>query len=394
MANLLWAKVYFLGTYAGILREESDGGSSFTYDSAYIEAKGHPLSVTLPVQSAPIISHTGLLPYFDNLVGEGWLRQSQTYLLGKRYAIPMELLLEFGHDCFGAVTIVDPEPKTLPSADFPNLELVEKILLDSRMSLSGVQPKLAVCLDDRGHIRFPQQGERSTHIIKMPSPAHHDLLENEYLTTLACKILLPKEDIVDITFAQQKEFDQPFLLIKRFDREMHAEEFAQLLNIPAEQKYDAHHKDMANFIRQSSFCLETERLRLFQRIVVGLLLGNTDMHLKNFAMVYASPNQLRLAPLYDQVCAAIYGYKIIALKIANINHDIGRIGSQHLKRLAKEFDLGHQTISLLKEDLAKQLPKAKQAIADAPHGSTALKDNIIRFMEKRWNSLFHLIGQK
>lgn len=61
-------------------------------------------------------------------------------------------------------------------------------------------------------------------------------------------------------------------------------------------------------------CLPAEIYRLYLRILAGLLLGNTDMHLKNFAM-FCTDAGLRLSPAYDAISASLYGYKTIALSI-------------------------------------------------------------------------------
>ncbi len=50
---------------------------------------------------------------------------------------------------------------------------------------------------------------------------------------------------------------------------------------------------MADFIRATPGCLPVEIYRLYLRILAGLLLGNTDMHFKNFAMFH-TPEGLRL----------------------------------------------------------------------------------------------------
>jgi len=47
--------------------------------------------------------------------------------------------------------------------------------------------------------------------------------------------------------------------------------------------------EMADFIQTTPGCLAAEKYRLYARILAGLLLGNTDMHFKNFAMFHTPP---------------------------------------------------------------------------------------------------------
>lgn len=396
MANLLWGKVYYKDIFAGYLREEPGGRVTFTYDSSYIDG-GHPaIAHTLPVREQPHISNNGLHPFFDNLVSEGWLEQAQSRLLGRREVTRFELLLAFGFDCAGAVSIVDPEPSDLSEAMLDLDDPKEMAVLTSRASLSGVQPKLAV-VEEGGIYRPARINELSTHIAKFPSANHPDLTLNEYLTTLAFKALLPDDEIVDLSIEDVKGLGEPALLIKRFDRvpegRLHFEEFNQLLGRSSRTKYDGAHKDMADFILGTDGCLPTQAYLLYRRILAGLLLGNTDMHLKNFAMFHTEAG-LRLTPSYDQVAASLYNYKTLALKIAGSkDHPIGDLKGRHLTLLGEEFGLSPAAINMAAQGLEKHIEAAKDAIQDAPLGGADFKDNLIKLIGKRWNGTFALIGK-
>jgi serine/threonine-protein kinase HipA len=396
VANLLWGKVYYKDLFAGFIREEPGDRVTFTYDSSYIEG-GHPaIAHTLPVRTESHISNNGLHSFFDNLVSEGWLEQAQSRLLGRREVSRFELLLAFGFDCAGAVSILDPEPSDLSEAMLDMSDPKEMAVLTSRASLSGVQPKLAV-IQDGGIFRPARIDELSTHIAKFPSLGHPDLIENEYLTTLAFKALLPDDEIVHLGIEEVEGLDEPALLIKRFDRgsegRLHFEEFNQLLGRKSRTKYDGAHKDMASFILETKGCLPTQAYLLYRRILAGLLLGNTDMHLKNFAMFH-DRGGLRLTPSYDQVAASLYNYKTLAIAIAGSkDHPIGDLKGRHLVLLGEEFRLSPAAINMAVEGLAKNTEAAKDAINEASLGSKDFKDNLIKLMEKRWNGTFSLIGK-
>ncbi len=116
MAKLLWGRDYYKDHFAGILQEEPGAASSFTYDDAYIKAAHPPISYTLPLRSSSHMSNGGLPTVFDNLVSEGWLENVQRRLMGKRAVSRFELLLAFGNDCAGAVSVIDPAPERLSEA--------------------------------------------------------------------------------------------------------------------------------------------------------------------------------------------------------------------------------------------------------------------------------------
>ncbi len=396
MANLLWGKVYYKDVFAGTLREEPGDRTSFEYDESYLKA-GHPaIAHTLPVTAVLHTSHAGFHPFFDNLVAEGWLEQAQTRLLGKREVSRFELLLAFGYDCAGAVSIIDPEPAKLSEVLLDINDSKEMALLTSRASLSGIQPKLAVI--ERNGKHYPARvGELSTHIAKFPSSNHSDLIDNEYLTTLAFKAFLPDDEVVDLSIGSVEGQSEPALVIKRFDRSsdgrIHFEEFNQLLGYKSSAKYDGSHKEMADFISNTAGCLPIENYRLFGRILAGILLGNTDMHFKNFAMLH-SPSGLRLTPAYDEISAALYQYKTLALQIADASDlRIGDLKARHIVALGGEFSLSHAAINMMVKQLEKNLDAAKQVIVDTDAGVNDLKNSLINMLEKRWNGTFALIGK-
>jgi serine/threonine-protein kinase HipA len=400
MAQLLWGKVYLHDSFAGYLREELGNSCSFTYDERYLESGKQPIAYTLPLQQEPHISQTGLHPFFDNLVAEGWLEKAQGRLLGKRQEqiSRLELLLAFGYDCIGAVSVIDPNPSKLTDSLLNRQDPKETALLTAKASLSGVQPKLAVIFDAELDCYRPTvQGEISTHIAKFISAGHNELVANEYLATQAFKALLPDDEVVEMQIGHIQNIDEPALLIKRFDRattnRIHFEEFNQLLNRAANDKYSGSHQEMGDFINQTDGRLPSQVFLLYSRILAGFLIGNTDMHLKNFAMFKGQDGNIRLTSTYDMVCASIYDYKTIALEIGRTKDlAITQLKPANIIKLGEEFSLNAKTIAMAVNGLMKNLESAKKAILNSEIGSDKLKQQLVIFIEKRWNTAFALIG--
>ncbi len=270
-------------------------------------------------------------------------------------------------------------------------------LLKGRASLSGVQPKFTL-VREKGKFRPARSGETSTHIAKFPSADHLDLIMNEYLTMHAFKKLLPDDDVADVTIDTVQGSSDPALIIRRFDRtsdgkRIHFEEFNQLLGRASQAKYDGSHEEMADFIRHTPGCLPAEIYRLYLRILAGMLLGNTDMHFKNFAMFH-TPEGLRLTPSYDQVAAALYGYKTVALAIGGAaDLSWSALKAKSLVRLGDEFGLPAAAISMAHEQFAKRKEAMLDSIAQEDLAAKKLKESLIQLVKKRWNGTFSLIGQ-
>ena len=397
MAETLWGKVYYKDTYAGRLQEEPGGRIVFTYDSSYVQEKQPIIAHAFPLRVEPYPSEHRLHSFFDNLVAEGWFRNAQAQALGIDPKNRLSLLLGFGYDLAGAVSVVDPDPQTHYQIDHVDEAMIAALL--GRASISGVQRKLLV-VKDGNSFRPVKPNELSTHIAKLTSGNLSNLLELEYLTTLAVSRLLPDDDVVTMEIATISSIHERALIIPRFDRTPsgkrlhHFEEFNQLLNRSSgDDKYDGGYEDMGRFILNTRGCIPAEADRLFRRILACLLVGNTDAHFKNFAMFHTRDG-LRLTPLYDLVSSSIYReYQSIALGVFGIrNMAIGNLDCKHLIGMGAGFGLQPDAVLAATEALGKQLPNALTAIERSSIGSLELRKQLIEKMEKRWNGSFALIG--
>ena len=399
MAAALWGRVYYNDLFAGELRQEPSGRCVFTYDPTYLAA-GHPaIAFTLALQSVSHICERGLHPFFDNLVAEGWLRNAQARALKVDADNRFALLLAYGRDCAGAVSVIDPAPVAEPAIDVGDPNATAAIA--SRASLSGIQPKLLAVREGR-RFRPARRDETSTFIAKLPSGALHDIVENEYLTTTACRALLPDDEIVAPVIAPLEGIKEPALLVERFDRlrsgtKRHFEEFNQLLGKRSgNDKYEAAYDDMATFILETPGCTPVDAWRLYQRILVCFLTGNTDAHLKNFAMFHTGDG-LRLTPAYDLVAAALYPeYRTIALAVGNAaNLTLEQLNPKHLVGLSEAFGLDAEILMEAVRSLDRRRKAAEKAVTDAAKriGEQALGKSLLDLMERRWNGSFNSIGR-
>ncbi len=401
MADALWGKVYYQDTYAGMLQQEPSGRYLFTYDPSYLDSS-QPIAFSLPLREETFSSERGLHPFFDNLAAEGWLENAQIRALKANNTNRFELLLGFGYDLAGAVSIIDPEPRTHFQLD--HMDELTQLASQSRASLSGIQRKLLVVKEGNQYRPIIKADELSTHIAKFSTGNLTDIIEVEYLTTQAIKALLPEDSIVEMEIATIQSIPEPALIIKRFDRiishskitRVHFEEFNQLLaHYSGDDKYKGSYEMLGNFINTTPNCLPAETNRLYRRILASLLLGNTDAHFKNFAMFHTRDG-LRLTPSYDLVSASRYNqFQTIALSIGgSANLEIGALKPKHIIDLGRGFGLNDKIILNSIQELEENLTSAKQAILNSEiNCSSALRKKLIDIMEKRWKGSFSLIGQ-
>ena len=205
MSIMLWGKVYYQNNFAGLLQQEPGDRCVFTYDKSYLEQNHPAIAFSLPLRPEPFISERGLHPFFDNLVAEGWFQNAQARALGISVSNRFALLLGFGHDLAGAVSVVDPDPRKHLEIQQSDDAIRAAIL--GRASLSGVQRKLLV-VQQGNQYRPVKPHELSTHIAKLSSGTHTDIIELEYLTTEAIRHLLPKDTVVELEIASVSEIKE------------------------------------------------------------------------------------------------------------------------------------------------------------------------------------------
>jgi serine/threonine-protein kinase HipA len=156
----------------------------------------------------------------------------------------------------------------------------EAALRADKMSVQGVQLKLSAVLSIKAQ-GFSLVDTRGRYILKPQSLTYPALPENEDLS----------EDQSLVYF------------IRRFDREGHAdkvplEDFAQLSGKTRDTKYNASMEQLGELIERYCTFPLIEKAKLFQRSIFNFLVGNEDMHLKNFSLITID-EVVRLAPAYD-----------------------------------------------------------------------------------------------
>ena len=184
------------------------------------------------------------------------------------------------------------------------------------MSISGFQPKLQLIINDDHFDSVNQQGN---YILK-PSPEEYPFLaENEHATMRIMKELgfdVPENGLVSFAGEEnQKEFA---FVIKRFDRDeqqkpMHQEQLDGAMNIRDKYgKIGADNEQYVSYERVAKFILQhtenhlAQQQEIFRRIIYAYLLGNNDLHLRNFSFIYPKNSHPKLAPIYDFVSVSPY----------------------------------------------------------------------------------------
>lgn len=375
----------------GILVRDDQRNVAFHVDESYLEeGPNRPILSTswyapgddaktlarLHIREDKIARFGNLPPWFTNLLPEGALRAMVERGMPAGDASDFDVLAWLGKDLPGAV-VVRPADDGFGVGPFggaafggtavdrqPRPAEETSVLRPGRLrfSLAGVQLKFSsVRTDDR--VTLPAEGEVGHGIVKLANDRYPRLPEIEYASmrlaaaagvrTATCE-LLPTQAAADIP--RELRPGDSILWVERFDRgprgqRTHMEDFAQVLQAVGDQKYiRGNEETVVNVAARLSDDRAATALEAVERIVVNILLGNTDAHLKNWSFtldpqerpagyrghtVGGPPPRVVLSPAYDVVSIHLLsGETEMALELQGSRNPF-RTRMAHFHRMAK-----------------------------------------------------------
>ena len=263
---------------------------------------------------------TKVMPFFSNLLPEGHLRHYLAERAGVHPEREFFLLWALGRDLPGAITIVPADgeawpPDALAPRDEKKRPAREDLL---RFSLAGVQLKFSAVAGARGGLTVPASGVGGDWIVKLPSREHAGVPENEFsMMQLASRLGLdvPRIDLVDVGSVAGlpdgiEHVGGKAFVIERFDRlsdgsRVHIEDFAQVFGVYPDAKYKK--ASLASILRViAAEGTDADVREFIRRLTFNTLIGNGDMHLKNWSLIYRDRRRPALAPAYDFVSTVAY----------------------------------------------------------------------------------------
>ena len=206
-----------------------------------------------------------------------------------------------------------------PSPDTETEEANEAVKSVGRISLSGVQPKFSIVVDD-DKLRYIRKGEQGTFILK-PRPTGYQIINKDYCAANEHITMQIASQIYGIETAVNAlcffEDGTPAYITRRFD--VHSkgkykqEDFAALLgytkdNAGPNYKYDkASYEECAEIIHRYVKAALIDIRRFFRLILFNFITLNDDAHLKNFSLIERN-GEYRLSPAYDLINTSLQLY--------------------------------------------------------------------------------------
>ena len=309
------------GEAIGTLTQLGGDRILFAFNDAYIESSRPPtLSLSFRDQLGGLLlnqhpTRRRAPTFFANLLPEGHLRTYLAACAGVNETRDFPLLQALGDDLPGAVRVVPSEMGMALAQAEENGDVAAVGPL--RFSLAGVQLKLSALEAATGGLTIPAQGAGGEWIVKLPSRVYERVPENEYaMMTLAKRvgIATPEVRLVDMEQVEGLphdlgDFAGNALAVRRFDRgakgPVHIEDFAQVFRLYPERKYErASYRNIAQVLWNE---IGDEAIDQFmRRLTFSALIGNADMHLKNWSLMYPDRVSPVLSPAYDLLSTIAY----------------------------------------------------------------------------------------
>ncbi|HIY36628.1 MAG TPA: HipA domain-containing protein [Candidatus Paraprevotella stercorigallinarum] len=266
-----------------------------------------------------------------------------------------------------------------------DLEKLAMQVIKNQTSLTGVQPKLSLHLNEQeGRQRLTIVGLWGKFICKPQTVQFEQMPETEDLTMHLAE--LAKIDVVPHTLMRMADNSLCYLT-KRIDRSRSGEKIAmedmcQLTERQTEHKYKSSYERIAKAILQYSSMPKMDVTNFFEIILFSWITGNNDMHLKNFSLYEPQDCTIRLTPAYDMLNAVILNPKDDEELALTLNGKKKRLKRLDFISSGLTMGIEQKTIERLIQKYVKLLPKIEELI-DRSFLSDEFKDKYLNLINER-----------
>jgi serine/threonine-protein kinase HipA len=316
------------GRQIGVINRLAGDRQIFAFEQDYIDDPQRPtLSLSFKSGTGGLVTAVRPVPrrvppFFSNLLPEGPLRTYLAKLAGVKPEREFFLLAVLGADLPGALVVTplegdenEGDAHGIADGGDDDDHPPETAL---RFSLAGVQLKFSAVMEATGGLTVPAGGMGGSWIVKLPSSRFPTVPQNEFVMLELARrvgITAPTNHLVDMAKIkglpeEARTTGDTALAVQRFDRvpggdPVHMEDFAQVFGLFPDDKYG--HRSYANIA--SVLWAETGEEATYEfvrRLVFSVLIGNGDMHLKNWSLLYPDRRTPTLSPAYDFVATRPY----------------------------------------------------------------------------------------
>ncbi|NQX37735.1 HipA domain-containing protein [Pedobacter steynii] len=239
-----------------------------------------------------------------------------------------------------------------------------KTTVNNRISVTGVQPKLSVELEDvkGAEKRLTIVGLWGNYILKPQNIHYEQMPEVEDLTMHLAEIF--KLNTCQHCLLKASD-GQMVYIAKRFDREkgqkIHMEDFCQIGEFQTEQKYNSSYERCGKLI--TKYCTNSglDLVNYFELLIFSFLSGNNDMHMKNFSILHQQ-GQIILSPAYDLINSNLINPKDQEDVALSLNGKKKKLSRKDFEMLASVLKISDKIFKRILDKYAKNPDKVFKLI--------------------------------
>ena len=247
------------------------------------------------------------------------------------------------------------------------MEKLAKEAVELSVTVPGVQPKLSLgwiksTLEDGHNGRLTiMDALEGLYILKPQNTQYEQMPENEHLSMKLAELF--KIEVVPSNMIRLDSGELCYIT-KRIDRKkdnskIHMIDFLQILEL--EDKYLGTMENLGKTIGEISVNTLMDKLRFFELTLFNFIIGNNDMHLKNFSM-WLSDIGWVLSPAYDLLNVKIILPKDMDETALLFGGKKKNFNKGYFNRFGEDLQLNEKQINAVYKRLFKWLPEAIQLI--------------------------------
>jgi len=268
-------------------------------------------------------------------------------------------------------------------------QLQEAASRSDKMSIQGVQPKLSAILNTSKEI-FEIVDRGGRYILKPQNNFYPELPENESLTMKLAEKAGIEVPVNGMVYSSDERLTY---FIKRFDRygrnkKLAIEDFAQLAKKTRETKYDYSMEKLITIIDEFCTFPVIEKTKLFKLVIFNFLVGNEDMHLKNYSLI-TRDSKTELSPAYDLLnttIAVANAEEEVALPLAGKKRNLTR--NDLLVYFGKDRLHLNDTVIVEILDVINRQQSTWETLIQNSFLSSIMKEKYAELMSQRWIVIF------
>lgn len=150
----------------------------------------------------------------------------------------------------------------------------------------------------------------------------------------------------------------------------------EIVRVQSRDKYSVTIKDCLKVLNRTTYPAKN-KIEFVKRVVFNYLIGNTDLHAKNFS-IFLERDEIKLTPAYDLLCSGIYDCnQRIAMRIGKTKY-YKDVTERDWQLFAEDMDISYK---IVESELARQRGIIRDAIKQAADGlNSDIVDRLLNYV--------------